>query len=466
MKNEKYKIGVIALAFAVILVMLAFAGCASAKTITVPDDYSTIQGAVNAADPADTIYVRSGVYIEHVTVGKSLTLTGEDKETTIIDGSGSGKVIHVTADNVDISEFTVQNGKYGIQLSSNYGTISNNIISNHIVGVSGDGYLYGYNSIIDCSITSCTEGILLCVGHHNTYENCSVSYCSTGFRVCWGDHNLLKDCKAWDCTGWGIVLDSCQYTRVENCDVWSNDAGIVIYSCGAAMYNTITDCNVYLNGIGILTYDQEGRGHGRYNKICHNNIVNNIQYQAMDGQYYSNEWDDGYPSGGNYWNDYTGVDIHSGPNQDISGSDGIGDTPYDISGSAGAQDRYPLYIAIQATVTIKPESLNLKSKGKWVTCYIELPDGYSVEDIDIDSVALTKINGDLPDPPLYTVGPSGIGDYDDDGIPDLMVKFDSQELIPLLEVGDAELTVAGELYDGPPFEGTDTIRVMDKGKGK
>ncbi|MGB7001909.1 MAG: hypothetical protein WBE22_07860 [Halobacteriota archaeon] len=91
--------------------------------------------------------------------------------------------------------------------------------------------------------------------------------------------------------------------------------------------------------------------------------MNNIEYQAMDGQYYQNEWDDGYPSGGNYWNDYTGVDFYSGANQDILGSDGIGDITYDISGSAGAQDRYPLYIAIQANVIITPETLNLASKG-------------------------------------------------------------------------------------------------------
>lgn len=119
---------------------------------------------------------------------------------------------------------------------------------------------------------------------------------------------------------------------------------------------------------------------------------------------------------------------------------------------------------IQATIDIDPDTLNLKSKGKFITCYIELPEDYSVEDIDIDSVALTKINDDLLDPHLYTVGPFKIGDYDDDDVPDLMVKFDRQELIPLLEVGDAELTISGELLDGPMFEETDTIRVIDKGK--
>ena len=53
-----------------------------------------------------------------------------------------------------------------------------------------------------------------------------------------------------------------------------------------------------------------------------------------------NVWDDGYPSGRNYWSDYNGMDEKSGPNQDLPGSDGIGDTPYVID--ENNQDRYPL----------------------------------------------------------------------------------------------------------------------------
>ena len=114
---------------------------------------------------------------------------------------------------------------------------------------------------------------------------------------------------------------------------------------------------------------------------------------------------------------------------------------------------------ILATTDIDPDTLNLKSKGKWVTAYIELPDDYDVNNIDVSTVM-------LEDQVQAEVRPTEIGDYDNDGIADLMVKFDRQELISLLEVGDAELKVAGELYDGTPFEGSDTIRVIDKGKGK
>ena len=63
----------------------------------------------------------------------------------------------------------------------------------------------------------------------------------------------------------------------------------------------------------------------------------------MIGTNASNTWDNGYPSGGNYWSDYTGNDSFSGPNQDLPGSDGIGDTPYNITGyTPNDQDRYPL----------------------------------------------------------------------------------------------------------------------------
>lgn len=122
---------------------------------------------------------------------------------------------------------------------------------------------------------------------------------------------------------------------------------------------------------------------------------------------------------------------------------------------------------IEASIDFDPDKLNLKGKGKWVTCYIELPSDHSVEDINTSTVAITRIDGDDLDPLLYREGPTGIGDYDDDGTSDLMVKFSRQELISVLkdmgvDDGDeVELTVGGELTDGKPFEGSDTIEVIN-----
>jgi len=115
---------------------------------------------------------------------------------------------------------------------------------------------------------------------------------------------------------------------------------------------------------------------------------------------------------------------------------------------------------IEVTVNIDPDTLNLNSKGKWITCYIELPEGYDVEDIYVSTI---KLDDQVP----AELHPTEIGDEDDDGVPDLMVKFDRSAVQQILQVGDnVEITVAGELQDDSPFKGSDTIRVIDKGGKK
>jgi len=72
-----------------------------------PGNYSTIQDAIDAASEGDTIFVYSGTYYESLQIDKTVTLTGEDKNNTFIDGDGSGNVVDVTADSVNINGFTV-----------------------------------------------------------------------------------------------------------------------------------------------------------------------------------------------------------------------------------------------------------------------------------------------------------------------------------------------------------------------
>ena len=107
-----------------------------------------------------------------------------------------------------------------------------------------------------------------------------------------------------------------------------------------------------------------------------------------------------------------------------------------------------------ARVEIDPDTLNLKSKGKLISAYIELPVDYDVNDIDIYTV---RLNGEIS----AELHPTEIGDYDADSILDLMVKFDRQDLIVILSAGEATLTVTGEV-NGTPFDGSDTIRVIDE----
>lgn len=95
--------------------------------------------------------------------------------------------------------------------------------------------------------------------------------------------------------------------------------------------NMIKNNDITENKYGIMSLDSFN------NLIYHNDLINNIDVQAYDMDY-TNLWDNDYPSGGNYWSDY-GAKY---PNAEEIDASGIWDTPYDISGRAGAQDRYPL----------------------------------------------------------------------------------------------------------------------------
>lgn len=93
-------------------------------------NYSSIQVAIDDASSGDTIFVfdDSSPYYEHIVVDKSLTLVGENKETTIVDGMGSGQVVTLAAESIHFSRFTIQYGGIGIDVQSDNNSISDNII--------------------------------------------------------------------------------------------------------------------------------------------------------------------------------------------------------------------------------------------------------------------------------------------------------------------------------------------------
>lgn len=220
----------------------------TSKTIRVPEDYPTIQMAVDSANPGDTIFVYNGTYKEHIIVNKTLTLTGQNKTTTIIDGNGTGTPLTIIAPNVTVTEFTIRSGPTkppsfplsAININSSSNTIQNNTITEN--------------------------------------DFCAVELTHHG-------NNTIKQ-------------------------------------------NTITN-----NTIGILLL------HSNNNTIIQNNLINNLDNAEIYSSH-NNTWDSGYPHGGNHWSDYTGVDEKSGPNQDETGSDTIGDTSYKID--ENNQDNYPL----------------------------------------------------------------------------------------------------------------------------
>ena len=117
----------------------------SGTTLYVDDDgteeYTSIQDAIDNASNGDTVFVYSGTYNEHVSIETRITLRGQDQNTTIIDGGGEDNVIFISADNVVVSDFTIQGGGDGehnagiyISASDNH-IIQNNIINNKYHGI-------------------------------------------------------------------------------------------------------------------------------------------------------------------------------------------------------------------------------------------------------------------------------------------------------------------------------------------
>lgn len=106
--------------------------------------------------------------------------------------------------------------------------------------------------------------------------------------------------------------------------------------------------------------------------------------------------------------------------------------------------------AVEADVDISPAKFNLKGRGRYLNCHIELPEGYSVLDIDVASLLL---NGVVAPAPM----PVSIGDYDYDGVPDMTVKFDRQAFLSTLSPGEQEVSVDGCLIDTTPLVGIDFV---------
>ena len=365
-------------------------------------NYTTIQAAIDDANPGDEIHVDAGTYVENVIVDKQLALIGEGADMVIVQAADSqDHVIEVTADWVNLSGFTVTGTQYswkaGIYLNhSNYSYISDNNASNNdcgiLIGHSFNNNLQRniyFDNWVGISLQSSSYNILKnnnasrsdYFGIHLEHSPSNTILNNLAFSNVYGGISVGESSSENNLTGNTANLndgDGIYIWRSNNCILMNNNAssngkiGIILED---ANISTLSNNIVENNYGGIYLNDSID------NLIYHNNIKYNTN-QANDDTS-ANSWDSGYPSGGNYWSDYIGNDDNKGLNQDQLGSDGIGDTPYPIPGGSSV-DRYPLMVPWDAAPTTGPVH-NINKGTDYTTIQAAIDDASPGDEIHVDS---------------------------------------------------------------------------------
>ena len=361
---------VLTAALAVLFFTAFTAAVASADTITVcPSgcDYTTIQAAVNAASPGDTVFVYSGTYTENVNVNKRLTLQGEGADVVTVTSIHGSGVFYVNVNWVNISGFRATGGYVGIYLNgANHCNISENNASNNI----HNGIALGNSS--NCVLTNNIAnsnngdaGIGIGESSHNTLTGNTGNlngidgiYLSNS-----SDYNTLTDNTANSNDKDGINLwRSNNNMFTSNTANLNNDDGIDL---DESSYNTFADNIANLNGDwGITMWDSS-----------HNTLTSNIANSNGEGICVDESSYNTLTSnimGGNAYNFYLGGYLYSHFNNTIDTTNSVDGKPIyyikdDSSGIVidnGTSNAGTIYCIQCDNVTIK--DLNLTKNGRGV----------------------------------------------------------------------------------------------------
>ncbi|WP_455391755.1 NosD domain-containing protein [[Eubacterium] cellulosolvens] len=286
-----------------------------------------------------------------------------------ISHTASGITLAFSNHNNIINNTLNMNYLFGIQLEySNKNLIERNrVVSNFETGI----YLgsCGYNEVINNIIMDNSIGIELMNSHDIQIENNTIHRNSEfGIDLESSSMNILKNNTVFSTHLDGIALEQTSNSNIiENNGIINNRYGLSIMM--SSLDNKISFNNISSNRIyGIYIKDSSGALitknlisfnadigvyisndndlPGENNLVYHNNFIFNGE-AALDNTV--GQWDTGYLGGGNFWSDYPGTDLFSGPGQNQSGGDGLGDKPYEIEGDINGQDRYPLIAPVETT---------------------------------------------------------------------------------------------------------------------
>lgn len=498
------------------LAILSLMGCltvfgisaADASTYYVPDDFVSIQGAINAAVNGDVILVKPGIYQENLSIpSKTFVLKSTDgPESTIIDGRNSGSTISFWGNynRPELEGFTITNGSNsGIFIYRTAPIIRNS----RIVGNSGynGGGIYAISGAcgveIRDSVISENNAMYVGGGIYSNIACVSVTNSrivgnkagmygggAVGYGYC-GGVGIYESLIAENSAGYGGGGLYSAGTRACNPGVWSQ--------------NSVIARNTSESGGGVYV-GTNGRGNLLFSTVTENSATQgggffsetNTYFRIINSIIYGNTSLPVLPTSGIFGtNILAGSDIEGGIGQGYIGDgtnisadplfadpansnysllpgspaidtavtkivypdgrvENLANVAQDMKGiprpqgdgyDMGALESYlPL---IDAGIELAPKTLNLGSEGNWITAYISLPQEYDPSAVIIESV---ELNGGIP---------AVKGEVQDGK---LMVKFDRESIadyLALLE-GEPEMLVTGKIGGVALFKGTSRIRII------
>lgn len=249
-----------------------------------PGNYTSIQAAINVTSNGDTVFVYddSSPYKENVAVNKTISLLGENRNSTIIDGHENGCVITLLVDNIRVSNFTIQNAGFngnedlaGILIYSSSNLISENIITSDTENGNGYGIITinsSGNTIASNVIQNNYHGGIELRGGNNNFITHNLIFNNThgSIQIGWSSNNVISENTMIDycCLG---LLESFTNVIIKN-NFIIHGIALLLTNSGN---NTIKQNNFIKEWERIIFF---------YNILCASNKGNPKNY--WDGNYW------------------------------------------------------------------------------------------------------------------------------------------------------------------------------------
>ena len=268
-----------------------------------PNNYTKIQDAINDANNGDTVFVFAGLYIENVYVNKSLNLTGENRENTIVDDNETNSTIVIEASGITINGFTIQHSginlnNAGIKIEQYVSLVDNVCVNNNIIKQNWHAIYVFYSRNNTFSNNLIKDNLEHGIYSQNQMRNSTISNNSIedntyGIFLYGSSNNFIRNNKIERNYASGIYLWASDSNSITSNYIANNEYGITI---GDSSNNIIYGNNISKNELGITV------GNAPFTMVRKNNFVDNVVHASFS--YYFKEYIFNFGQFARWWRNY------------------------------------------------------------------------------------------------------------------------------------------------------------------